>query len=137
MRWSSPFICGSMIWVVVFWSVWAWAPGKTAVTEICGGARGGNWATDSEVIDSNPARISARAITHAKIGRSMKKRDMSASGSVGGDAGVHLRAGMKVEQTDDDQLVAGFQTIGDDPLVADRLTGLDHPLRHDVARPEH
>ncbi len=64
-----------MIWVVVSCRVWASAPGKTAVTVICGGASGGNWAIGSERMARPPAIASTSAITIAKIGRSMKKRD--------------------------------------------------------------
>jgi len=47
------------------------------VTEICGGARAGNWAIDSERMARAPARIMPSAMTMAKIGLSMKKRDMT------------------------------------------------------------
>ena len=56
------------------------------MTEICGGARAGNWAIGSARMARTPARISASAITQAKIGRSMKKRDMAALASGRRDA---------------------------------------------------
>jgi hypothetical protein len=53
-----------------------------AVTETEGGAMLGYWAIGSRVRDRMPPRPIRSAITHAKTGRSMKKRAMA-----GGPAG--------------------------------------------------
>ena len=42
-------------------------------TEICGGARVGNWAIGRVGITAEPARMISRAQTVAKTGRLMKK----------------------------------------------------------------
>jgi hypothetical protein len=61
-----------MICVVVLSSVVASAPGKVAVTAICGGASAGNCAIGRVRIASRPNSIVRMASTQAKIGRSMK-----------------------------------------------------------------
>jgi hypothetical protein len=43
---------------------------------ICGGAIGGYWDTGNLRIERAPASMTRIAITQAKIGRLMKKRDM-------------------------------------------------------------
>jgi hypothetical protein len=67
-----PFIFCSMTWVTVSSSVLASAPGYIAVTPISVGAMAGYCATGSERMESPPASMMRRAITHAKMGRSMK-----------------------------------------------------------------
>jgi hypothetical protein len=42
----------------------------------CGGAIGGYWETGRVLMESSPASMIMMAITHAKIGRLMKKRGM-------------------------------------------------------------
>src|SRR6266404_5730557 len=96
-----PCSCCSIICVVVLSSVVASAPGKAAVTPICGGASAGNWAIGSERADNNPNKQTRIARTQAKIGRSMKKRDI-------------------------DRSVAGRDAPGDDPAGAGGAVCLDH-----------
>src|SRR5450631_3661649 len=69
-----PFSFCSTTWVTVSCTVWADAPGYTALMVICGGAIGGYWETGSVLTASRPASMIMMAITQAKIGRLMKKR---------------------------------------------------------------
>src|SRR6185369_12036712 len=71
-----PFSFCSMTWVTVSCTVWAEAPGYTALMAIWGGAMGGYWDTGSFLIDSRPASMTMMAITQAKMGRLMKKLGM-------------------------------------------------------------
>src|SRR5690606_33833005 len=82
----------SITWVTVFSSVCADAPGYVALIVIAGGAIAGYCDTGSVVTESAPASMMMIAITHAKIGRSMKNRaiyrspgaaDPAAAGSAG------------------------------------------------------
>src|SRR6185369_2594025 len=66
----------SMTWVTVSCTVWAEAPGYTALMAIWGGAIGGYWETGSFLIARRPASMTMMAVTQAKIGLFMKKRDM-------------------------------------------------------------
>src|SRR5271154_5616434 len=85
---------------------------------------------------SAPAMIIASAITKAKIGRSMKKRDMAALAS-GGETRRDLDARVQVQEAINDQPVPGIKAALDQPFVTDRLAGLDHALDHEVARADH
>ena len=65
------------------------------MTEICGGARAGNWAIDSDRMARAPARIRPSAMTAAKIGLSMKAAQRSqelaeAQGYTAGTSGATL-----------------------------------------------
>src|SRR5882672_9958582 len=80
------------------------------------------------------------AITHAKIGRSMKKRDMSAAPLLlchggrrrardgGSRDGLHRDARTDLLQAIDDELVAGLEPLGDEPFVAYRAGRLERAL---------
>src|SRR3546814_10928255 len=59
-------------------TVCAEAPGYTTLMEIAGGATFGYWLIGSLRMDRAPASITTMASTQAKIGRSMKNRDMKA-----------------------------------------------------------
>ena len=52
------------------------APGYLALMTIAGGAIDGYWDTGSCWMDRAPASMMTMAMTHAKMGRSMKKRAM-------------------------------------------------------------
>ena len=67
----------SMTCVTPSSSVFADAPGYLAVMLIVGGAMAGYCATGSVAIASAPASMMTIAMTQAKTGRSMKKRDMA------------------------------------------------------------
>src|SRR5882762_2615278 len=54
----------------------ALAPGKFAVMEIVGGATSGYWATGSLTAATTPTMTMTIDRTAAKMGRSMKKRDI-------------------------------------------------------------
>src|SRR6185369_17250136 len=100
-----------MTWVVVLSSVVASAPGKVALTPICGGASAGNCAIGSERRASTPNSDTRMASTQAKIGRSMKYRDM---GSLTLAPGFRLDRHSRAQQRPalDDHLVTGFQPAG-------------------------
>src|SRR5512143_2364793 len=63
-----------MTCVTVSCTVWAEAPGYTALMVIWGGAIGGYCETGSVFIARRPASITMMAITQAKIGLFMKNR---------------------------------------------------------------
>ena len=70
-----PFSFCSTTWVTVSCTVWAEAPGYMALMVICGGAMGGYWETGRVLMAKRPPSITMMAMTQAKIGRFMKKRD--------------------------------------------------------------
>src|SRR5438876_517493 len=124
-----------MTCVVVFDSVSASAPGKIAVTEICGGASVGNCEIGSRNATIRPNSMIRIASTQAKIGRSMKKRDIEVLLAAGRAPGLrsHWSPGLQQRSGLDNDLVAGPETGGDQPIVAGALAGLDHPRRGLVA----
>src|SRR5512143_1339128 len=81
-RRSMPFIFCSTTCVTVSSTVFAEAPGYMALMAIWGGAIAGYWETGSLKMASPPASMMTMAMTHAKMGRSMKKRAMQLSFSV-------------------------------------------------------
>src|SRR5207245_1265459 len=134
-------------------TTWALAPGKLAVTRTVGGVMSGYSATGKKPAAMAPSRMITTEITHARIGRSMKKRASTASLLSGffrpprvcreWDRHVHeLRldrdARSHLLQAVDDHLLARLQAVGDLPqAVVERSesngTG-DHfaVLVHDV-----
>src|SRR3982751_742857 len=72
MRPGEPFISCSMTLITVSSSVCAERPGKTAEAMIEGGATVGYCAIGNCLIATPPMTRMKSAITHAKIGRSMK-----------------------------------------------------------------
>src|SRR5215468_8477084 len=113
------------------------APGYTAVTVTTGGAISGYCAIGSVRIAASPASTKNSAITAAKIGRSMKKREIMGSllalrlglgrclvGRGGGGARRARRGsernrcvGPQLGDTVDDDLIAGLESGLDDPQV--------------------
>src|SRR6185437_15048019 len=97
-----------------------------------GGARFGYWATGRVASASRPAIMTRMASAHAKIGRSMKNRDMvdPPSASALGDLvrgrrsrrfmDRHLPARLDLLQAPDDQPIPFRQPVRDDPLVPGR-----------------
>src|SRR5690606_2508675 len=73
---SSPVMFCSMTWVTESSSTFAEAPGYTARISTEGGATVGYIDTGRLKIESAPASMMMIAMTHAKTGRSMKKRAM-------------------------------------------------------------
>src|SRR5579864_9419981 len=71
-KWSRPLICCSITCVTVSSTVFADAPGYTALICTAGGAMVGYCAIGRVNTDATPASIRMMAITHAKIGRSIK-----------------------------------------------------------------
>src|SRR5512142_144746 len=72
---GTPLIAFSIGDATVCSTVVADAPGYTAWTVTTGGAISGYWAIGSARIDARPAMMKNVAMTAAKIGRSMKKRE--------------------------------------------------------------
>ncbi len=75
---SMPLSFCSMIWVTVSSSVSAEAPGYLAEMVTTGGAMRGYWATGRRKREMPPASMIRMAMTHAKTGRSIKKRAIGA-----------------------------------------------------------
>src|SRR5215472_15196328 len=100
---------------------------------ICGGAMSGYWATGRKAIERAPASMITMAMTQAKIGRSMKKRDMALRpaaalppltrraarrarrGRTGGH-GAYGHAGLDALQALADHPVARVQALGHQPV---------------------
>ena len=80
---STPLTWASIGAATVSRTVWALAPGYRAVTWTVGGATCGYWATGKVSTDTAPASTKTIERTEAKIGRSMKKREITA---------IHLRS---------------------------------------------
>src|SRR5436190_6516929 len=72
---GTPLIAFSIGEATVCSTVVADAPGYTACTVTTGGAISGYCATGSARMDASPAMMKNVAITAAKMGRSMKKRE--------------------------------------------------------------
>src|SRR5262245_61876295 len=121
-----------------------------------GGATGGYCAIGSCVIATLPPTRMKSAMTHAKMGRSMKKRAMwaaplAARGRSGGRGGcgrrgrtglprhrVHRRAGHHhLLEAVDDHLLAGLQAVGDEPALALGRADLDVALLRLVVGTDH
>src|SRR5579871_2893209 len=74
---STPLTCSSMGAATVSRTVSALAPGYTAVTTTVGGVTSGYWAIGRLNTATAPARVMTMDSTDAKIGRSMKKREIT------------------------------------------------------------
>src|SRR3954469_19704092 len=74
---STPLTCSSIGAATVSRTVRALAPGYEAVTTTVGGVTSGYWATGSVTRATAPARVMTMDRTDAKIGRSMKKREIT------------------------------------------------------------
>src|SRR5947209_10695492 len=73
---STPLICCSSGVTTVAATTSALAPGYWPVTLITGGAISGYWAIGSRPKETTPRITKTRDTTAAKIGRSMKKREI-------------------------------------------------------------
>src|SRR5512132_2825277 len=71
---STPLTCCSIGAATVSATTWAWAPGWMAVTRTVGGVTSGYCATGSRLAAMPPSRTMTIEMTHARTGRSMKKR---------------------------------------------------------------
>ena len=76
IRPGEPCISRSMMASTLSSSVCAEAPGKAVAIWIAGGATAGYCWIGSWVSDNAPVAAMKSAITHAKMGRSIKKRDI-------------------------------------------------------------
>src|SRR3954469_639034 len=74
---STPLTCSSIGAATVSRTVSAFAPGYTAVTTTVGGVTSGYWAIGRVYTATAPARVTTMDRTEAKIGRSMKKREIT------------------------------------------------------------
>src|SRR6185436_18946719 len=124
---STPLICCSSGVTTVDATTSALAPGYCPVTFTVGGAMSGYCATGRRPNETNPRITNTRDTTPAKIGRSIKKREMRMApeasvgrGRIGAGkrrciaaAGDRLRcnlhAGTHPHQTVDDDPVVGIQ----------------------------
>src|SRR5262245_65143767 len=124
---STPLICCSSGATTVAATTSALAPGYWPVTLITGGAISGYCATGRRPKETAPRITNTTDTTAAKIGRSMKKREMRmgrARRSVGGGAlrvgrvgGGELRGDLDARpgphQAVDDDAVVGIEARGD------------------------
>src|SRR5947209_5256310 len=78
---STPETCSSMGAATTSRTVWALAPGYSAVTCTVGGVTSGYCATGSASSATPPAITNTIDSTEAKIGRSMKKCEITAAPS--------------------------------------------------------
>src|SRR5437763_3483377 len=120
---------------------------------ICVGATSGYCATGSAKIAPIPPNMMMIARTHAKMGRSMKIRDMISAAAAGSAAGFHrsgrrrldflrrarghrldLRSILEVGEALGDDFLAWRQALGDDPVGAERPIGDDRPLDRAISR---
>ena len=85
-----------------------------------------------------PASMMTMAMTQAKIGRSMKKRDSAMALAYGcwrlapAGCGVTGMSGMHLLQALHDQLVAGLEAVQHLPVAAHGAAGLEHAQARDV-----
>src|SRR5882724_1782617 len=126
---STPLICCSSGVTTVEATTSALAPGYWPVMLITGGAISGYWAIGSRPKETIPRITKTRDTTPAKIGRSMKKREMRMGcsgasvgrglGTAGDCRGVgaagdllrgHLDAGARPHQAVDDDAVVRLQS---------------------------
>src|SRR4051794_283439 len=132
---STPLICSSMGATTVEATTSALAPGYWPVTLIIGGAISGYCATGSRAKATRPRITNTIERTEAKIGRSMKKREMD-MGLFGGLFGFrraislrfdvfllrrHFGALPRRHQTIDDHAIAGLDSVLDHAQIADKL----------------
>src|SRR5262249_20150338 len=75
---STPLTCSSMGAATASATSWALAPGYWQVTETVGGEMLGNWARGRVKTAMPPARVMTMDSTEAKMGRSVKKREIKA-----------------------------------------------------------
>src|SRR5580704_9443037 len=126
----------SMIWVTESSTVCASAPGYAALMATDGGAISGYCAIGKRVTDTAPVSMMMMATTQAKIGRSMKKRDILRTRSAAvacrrcdrnGDRRGSARRGFDgldrhprhdFLQPLDDHAIPRGQAIIDQPLIA-------------------
>src|SRR5690554_3697557 len=96
-----------------------------------GGATSGNWLIGRLLIESKPASMITRAITQAKIGRSIKNRDISGAASlVTGETEFSLQLNVAARNRIDlhtrsypvqafsNHLLASFDTVAHQPGIA-------------------
>ena len=79
---STPLTCCSIGAATVSATTWALAPGYEQDTCTVGGVMSGYWAIGSEGIATPPASTMTIDSTAAKIGRSMKKREITSAAFV-------------------------------------------------------
>src|SRR6267143_1701345 len=118
---STPDSCSSMGAATVRDSVSALAPGYEVVISTVGGAISGYWETASSLAATSPARTMMIAMTPAKTGRWMKKRDTSLC--LARFLGRDRSAGPQAHQVVDDHRIARLQALEHDPLGAEPAAG--------------
>src|SRR5690606_6899506 len=91
-----------------------------------GGATSGNWLTGKPLIESKPASMITRAMTQAKIGRSIKNRDiLGAASFVAGETKFGLQLNIAGRNRVDLHAVPHpTQTFCDPPFAC--LTAITH-----------
>src|SRR6185437_3654067 len=127
---STPLICSSIGAITVVATTSALAPGYWPLTLMIGGTISGYCAIGRRMNDTPPRIRNTIDSTEAKIGRSMKKREILIARSVlclraGDRCALLLRcdlgAGASPHQTIDDDAVVRAYTVLDDAQIADQL----------------
>ena len=104
----------------------------------------GYCAIGSDSTPITPASMTPKATIHAKMGRSMKKRDIFRSASIrwrellrrtGDDGNRRARFGVRTAR--DDQAIAGLQAACDPPLIAYGLCHFEHARLGPVLNVDH
>src|SRR6266853_1873907 len=134
---STPESCSSIGAATVRESVSALAPGSAAVIVTVGGAISGYCATGNTWKATSPASVMMIAMTDAKIGRSMKNRDMAALLCGRSRRGLGFRRSLRthhgarpnLEQVVEYDPVAGVESGEDHPIAADPVAHLDRTGR--------
>src|SRR5712691_4276989 len=135
---STPESCSSIGAATVRESVSALAPGSAAVIVTVGGAISGYCATGNTCQATSPASVMMIAMTEAKIGRSMKNRDMAPCLLCGrrrrglgfrGRLRTHRGTRPQLEQVVENDSVAGVEAAEDHPVGTDPVAHLDRAGR--------
>src|SRR5690349_10139026 len=120
---STPLMACSSGVVTAVSTSWAFAPLKTAVTLICGGARLGYCATGIVGMASSPARMSTSEQTEARIGRRMK----TSTNMTAALLRFHRGAVAQLLHARDDDAIAGLEAARHHVIVALDFTELHRP----------
>src|SRR5690349_23849449 len=113
-----PFTCCSTAAATDCATISAFAPGRVAFTDTCGGTTCGYCEMGSPKAARVPVRIMTSAITLDSTGRSMKKLSMTALGLGGGEQRLHRCAGPDLARALDHHALARRQAACHHPLVA-------------------
>src|SRR5207248_284636 len=146
---STPLICSSIGAITVVATTSALAPGYWPLTLIIGGTISGYCAIGRRMNETPPRMMNTIDSTEAKIGRSMKKREILIAGSIR----LRLRPGRprrrslllrrhfgtwpRPHQAVDDDAVVRRDPVLDDAQVADELAERDVSRARNILAIDH